>query len=109
MLRSNESVLNFIHADYMMADERLAVHCGLPDVRGNSFRRVTLNDNSHRGGLMTQAGADVLNDGFPPIETWEFWLLRCVLNDPPPPPPAVGAGDRSCGSGDCKDDTETAD
>ncbi len=91
VLRNNESVLNFIHADYMMADERLAVHCGLPDVRGNSFRRVALNGNSHRGGLMTQAGLMAMNSNGTDSHPLKrgVWLLRCVLNDPPPPPPAA--------------------
>lgn len=91
VLRNNESVLNFIHADYMMADERLAVHCGLLDVRGNSFRRVALNDNSHRGGLMTQAGLMAMNSNGTDSHPLKrgVWLLRCVLNDPPPPPPAA--------------------
>jgi hypothetical protein len=43
VLRHNESVLNFIHADYMMADERLAVHCGLAGCARQHFRRVALN------------------------------------------------------------------
>jgi hypothetical protein len=91
VLRNDESVLNFIHADYMMADERLAVHCGLPDVRGNSFRRVALNDHSHRGGLMTQAGLMAMNSNGTDSHPLKrgVWLLRCVLNDPPPPPPAA--------------------
>ena len=91
VLRNNESVLNFIHADYMLADERLAVHCGLPDVRGNSFRRVALHGNSHRGGLMTQAGLMAMNSNGTDSHPLKrgVWLLRCVLNDPPPPPPAA--------------------
>jgi len=91
VLQNNESVLNFIHADYMMADERLAVHCGLPDVRGNSFRRVALNGNRHRGGLMTQAGLMAMNSNGTDSHPLKrgVWLLRCLLNDPPPPPPAA--------------------
>ena len=91
MLRHNESVLNFIHADYMMADERLAVHCGLPDVRGNSFRRVALNENHHRGGLLTQSGLMAMNSNGADSHPLKrgVWLLKSVLNDPPPPPPAA--------------------
>jgi hypothetical protein len=91
VLRNNESVLDFIHADYMLTDERLAVHCGLPDVRGNSFRRVELQDNSQRGGLMTQAGLMAMNSNGTDSHPLKrgVWLLRCVLNDPPPPPPAA--------------------
>lgn len=91
VLRNNESVLNFIHADYMMADERLAVHCGLPEVQGNHFRRVALSDNSHRGGLLTQAGLMAMNSNGADSHPLKrgVWLLRSVLNDPPPPPPAA--------------------
>ena len=91
VLRQNESVLNFIHADYMMADERLAVHCGLQDVRGNSFRRVALNGTQHRGGLLTQCGLMAMNSNGTDSHPLKrgVWLLRCVLNDPPPPPPAA--------------------
>jgi hypothetical protein len=91
VLQNNESVLNFIHADYMMADERLAVHCGLRDVRGNLFRRVALKDNLHRGGLLTQAGLMAMNSNGTDSHPLKrgVWLLRCVLNDPPPPPPAA--------------------
>lgn len=91
MLRHNESALNFIHADYMMADERLAVHCGLPDVHGNSFRRVALKGAEHRGGLLTQAGLMAMNSNGTDSHPLKrgVWLLRCVLNDPPPPPPAA--------------------
>lgn len=91
MLRHNESVLNFIHADYMMTDERLAVHCGLRDVRGNSFRRVALSENHHRGGLLTQSGLLAMNSNGSDSHPLKrgVWLLRSVLNDPPPPPPAA--------------------
>ena len=91
MLRHNESVLNFIHADYMMADERLAVHCGLPNVRGNSFRRVALNGIQHRGGLLTQSGLMAMNSNGADSHPLKrgVWLLKSVLNDPPPPPPAA--------------------
>ncbi|MFO1002089.1 MAG: DUF1592 domain-containing protein [Planctomycetaceae bacterium] len=91
VLRHNESVLNFIHADYMMADERLAVHCGLPDVRGNNFRRVALKENHHRGGLLTQSGLMAMNSNGADSHPLKrgVWLLKSVLNDPPPPPPAA--------------------
>jgi hypothetical protein len=91
VLRHNESVLNFIHADYMMADERLAVHCGLPDVRGNTFQRVALNGTQHRGGLLTQSGLMAMNSNGADSHPLKrgVWLLKSVLNDPPPPPPAA--------------------
>lgn len=89
MLRADESVLNFIHADWTMANERLALHYDLKDVAGNHFRRVKLEPSHRRGGLLTQAGVLAMNsDGSDshPIKRG-VWLLERLLNDPPPPPP----------------------
>ncbi|MDG2127142.1 MAG: DUF1592 domain-containing protein [Fuerstiella sp.] len=92
VLQHDDSVLDFVHADYTMANERLAVHYGFSDVAGNHFRRVKLNANHRRGGLLTQAGLLTMNsDGTDshPLKRG-IWLLESLLNDPPPaPPPAV--------------------
>ena len=88
-LQRNESVLNFIHADYTLANERLARHYGLNNVDGNHFRRVLLGQNAQRGGLLTTAGLLAMNsDGVDshPLKRG-VWLLESILNDPPPPPP----------------------
>ena len=89
ILRGNESVLNFIHADFTMANERLAQHYRLPDVYGNHFRRVRLDASHRRGGLLTQAGLLAMNSAgidSHPLKRG-VWLLESILNDPPPPPP----------------------
>ena len=89
VLRNNRSVLDFIHADYTFANERLAKHYGLSDVRGNHFRRVSFEPRHRRGGLLTQAGLLAMNsDGKDshPLKRG-IWMLENLLNDPPPPPP----------------------
>ena len=89
MLRTNASVLDFLHADYTMANERLAVHYGLPNVKGNQFRRVALQREQNRGGLLTSAGLLTMNsagDESHPLKRG-VWLLESLLHDPPPPPP----------------------
>lgn len=89
VLSQNDSVLNFLHADYMMVNERLAKHYGLGDVQGNGFRRVSTKGNIRLGGLLTQAGLLAMNSDFPdshPLKRGK-WLLVSLLNDPPPPPP----------------------
>ena len=89
MLEKDASVLDFIHADYTMANERLADYYGVGDVEGNDFRRVRLDGKTKRGGLLTQAGLLMMNsDGTDshPLKRG-IWLLECLLNDPPPPPP----------------------
>ncbi|MBC8352069.1 MAG: DUF1592 domain-containing protein [Planctomycetes bacterium] len=89
VLQNNYSVLDFVHADYTIANERLARHYGLSDVYGNHFRRVTLDPQNKRGGLLTQAGLLAMNsDGKDshPLKRG-IWMLESLLNDPPPPPP----------------------
>jgi mono/diheme cytochrome c family protein len=89
ILQNNTSVLDFIHANYTMANERLAQHYGLNDVLGNHFRRVELKPQHRRGGLLTQAGLLAMNsDGVDshPLKRG-IWMLESLLNDPPPPPP----------------------
>lgn len=89
MLKNNSSVMDFLHADYTMANERLAKHYGLENVVGNHFRRVSLPFPDQRGGLLTQAGLLAMNsDGKDshPLKRG-IWMLERLLNDPPPPPP----------------------
>ncbi len=89
VLQNDRSVLDFIHADYTMANERLARHYRLSRVYGNHFRLVKLESHHRRGGLLTQAGLLAMNsDGKDshPLKRG-IWLLESLLNDPPPPPP----------------------
>ncbi|MEZ6135815.1 MAG: DUF1592 domain-containing protein [Pirellulaceae bacterium] len=89
MLQTNASVLDFVHADYAMVNERLAKHYGLAGVYGNEFRRVSLDGSFQRGGLLTQAGPLAMNSAYPDSHPLKraIWLLERLLNDPPPPPP----------------------
>jgi hypothetical protein len=89
MLRRDESVLNFVHADYAMVNERLARLYGLSNVYGNHFRRVNLNGSHRRGGLLTQGGFLAMNSSGADSNPLKrgIWMLESILNDPPPPPP----------------------
>lgn len=89
MIRKNGSIIDFIHADYAMVNERLAKHYGIPNVHGPDFQKVALEAENVRGGLLTQAGLLAMNsDGKDshPLKRG-IWLLERLLNDPPPPPP----------------------
>lgn len=91
LLRRDLSVLEFVHADFAMVNERLSRHYDLPDVVGGEFRRVPLGAGARRGGLLTQAGVLAMNsDGKDshPLKRG-IWLLERLLDDPPPPPPAA--------------------
>lgn len=85
----NRSVLDFIHADYLVINSRLATHYGIPGVKGNHFRSVKPARQINRGGLLTSAGILTMNsDGEDshPLKRG-VWMLEKILNDPPPPPP----------------------
>ena len=91
MLSHDSSVLEFIDSDYAVVNERLAQHYGIPGIQGNYFRRVSLPEQLHRGGILTQAAMLTMNsDGIDshPVKRG-VWLLTNLLNDPPPPPPAA--------------------
>lgn len=89
VLKHDHSVLDFLHADYVVVNERLAKHYGWPHIHGPQFRRVNVGDDFRRGGLLTQAGLLAMNsdgDDSHPLKRG-IWLLERILNDPPPPPP----------------------
>ena len=92
ILKQNNSVMDFLHADYAMVNDRLAQHYQLANVQGIEFREVALSPEDRRGGLLTQAGLLAMNsDGKDshPLKRG-IWLLEKILNDPPPPPPPAG-------------------
>lgn len=91
LLRRDLSVLELLHSDFAMVNERLARHYGIAGVTGVAFRRVALAADTPRGGLLTQAGLLAMNsDGKDshPLKRG-VWLLERLLDDPPPPPPAA--------------------
>ena len=89
ILSQNQSIMDFLHADFGMVNETLGKHYRLTDaVPGLDFQRVKFGDDQ-RGGLLTQAGLLAMNsDGKDshPLKRG-IWLLEKILNDPPPPPP----------------------
>lgn len=89
-LRHNSSVMDFLHSDYVMVNERLAQHYGIPGVFGPHFRKVPIAADTRRGGILTAAAMLTMNsDGTDshPLKRG-VWLLKRILQDPPPPPPA---------------------
>jgi hypothetical protein len=89
-LRADSSVLEMIGAPYTFVNERLARHYGIPNVRGQRFRRVALDGHEQRGGLLSH-GSILTVTSYPnrtsPVLRGK-WLLENILGTPPPPPPA---------------------
>ena len=89
LLTQNLSVRNFINSDFAMLNGRLAEHYGIPDVHGVEFRKVMLQPESHRGGVLTQASIlKVTANGSTtsPVHRG-VWVLDRILGQPVPPPP----------------------
>jgi Protein of unknown function (DUF1592)/Protein of unknown function (DUF1588)/Protein of unknown function (DUF1587)/Protein of unknown function (DUF1585)/Protein of unknown function (DUF1595) len=88
IIRENRNVMDFVNADYTFVNERLAAHYGIPDVRGNVFRRVTLTD-PNRFGLLGK-GAVLLVTSYPNRTSSVLrgaWILENIMGTPPAAPP----------------------
>ena len=89
IVREDRPVKELLDANYTFANERLAAHYGIPNVKGISFRRVTLPDDSPRRGLLGK-GAVLTVTAFPnrtsPVVRGK-WVLQTILGAPPPEPP----------------------
>ena len=89
IVQENLSALDLLRADYTFVNERVAHLYGLPNVKGNHFRRVTLPADSPRRGLLGH-GSILAVTSYPhrtsPVVRGK-WILENLLGVPPPPPP----------------------
>jgi hypothetical protein len=94
ILREDRSVLDLLRADYTFVNERLAKHYGIPHVYGSHFRRIALDKNSERGGLLRHGSVLTVTSyatRTSPVIRGK-WVLDNLLGVPPPPPlPDVAA------------------
>ncbi len=91
VLRSDQSVLQLLTADYSFLNERLAMLYGIENVKGARFRRVTLPDES-RYGLLGKGAIQMLtaypNRTSPVLRG--AWIIETILGAKRPvPPPKV--------------------
>jgi hypothetical protein len=88
-------VRNFVDSDFVVVNERLANHYGIPGVKGHErMQVVALPPDSLRGGVLTQGAImKVTANGThssPVIRG--VWVLDRLMGQPvPPPPPGVPA------------------
>ena len=89
IVKEDRSVVDLLNADYTFLNERLAKHYGISNVYGSNFRRVTLSNDSIRGGLLGQGSiltvTSYANRTSPVLRG--KWVLENILGTPPPPPP----------------------
>ncbi len=91
MLREDRSVLALLKADHTFLNERLAKHYGIPNVYGSQFRRVALDKNSERGGLLRQGSILTVTSyatRTSPVIRGN-WVLGNLFGMAAPPPPAA--------------------
>jgi hypothetical protein len=93
VLLEDRSVLELLNAKHTYLNERLALHYGVPGVRGDEFRRVDLADQN-RWGLFGKGGI-LLSTSYPnrtaPVLRGA-WILESITGTPPAsPPPNVEA------------------
>ncbi|MBA3312734.1 MAG: DUF1592 domain-containing protein [Planctomycetaceae bacterium] len=94
VLREDRSVLALIDANDALLNERLAKHYDIPHVYGSRFRRVELDEASHRGGLLRQGSLLTVTSyatRTSPVIRGDWVLKNLVGTTTPPPPPDVPA------------------
>ena len=89
MREEDRSVLDLLDSDYAWLNGDLAKHYGIPGVEGKEFRRVALQPEHHRGGLLGMGAILALTSHTsrtsPTLRG--KWILESIYGTPPPPPP----------------------
>ncbi len=84
-LRADLDVRGMIRSDFVTINERLARFYGIPDVRGDAFRKVPVPEGVTRGGIMTQASVlTITSNGTrtSPVKRG-VWILKSLLGTDP--------------------------
>lgn len=92
VMREDRSILELLDARYTFVNERLARHYGMPDIRGDYMRRVSLPADSARRGILGQGSiltVTSVGDRTSPVIRGS-WVMENLLGAPVPrPPPGV--------------------
>ncbi|MEM6366312.1 MAG: DUF1588 domain-containing protein [Planctomycetota bacterium] len=89
LLDHDLSVRNLMDSDFVMINRRMADHYGIDGVAGMEPTFVRLDDDSVRGGVMTQAAVlkVTANGSHTSPVVRGVWINERILGTPPPPPP----------------------
>ena len=89
VIQEDRSITDLLQADYTFLNERLAKHYGIANIYGTRFRRVELQPDSHRGGLLRHGSILTVTSyatRTSPVLRGN-WVLENILGSPAPPPP----------------------
>ena len=101
IFREDRSVMDLLSAKHTYVNERVALHYGITDVKGDEFRRVELKDSA-RWGLLGK-GAILMAAAYPnrtsPVLRGKF-ILQYIEGVPPanPPPNVPTLDDKDIGT-----------
>src|SRR6185437_13573929 len=101
VFREDRNVMDLLRANWTYVNERVAVHYGITDVKGDQFRRVELKDST-RWGLLGK-GAILMAAAYPnrtsPVLRGKF-ILQYIEGVPPdnPPPNVPTLNDKDIGT-----------
>jgi hypothetical protein len=90
IMQEDRSIVDLLDADFTFVDERLARHYGIPGIHGSTMRRISLEPDDPRRGLLGQGSILTVTSAAnrtSPV-TRGKWVLENVLGAPPPNPPA---------------------
>ncbi len=90
MFSKNIPIDHLIDSDWTMLNARLCDFYGLPEPSTDSFQRVSLKPEHHRGGLLTMGAIlGLTSDGtrHRPVHRG-VWVSEAILGKTPPSPPA---------------------
>ena len=96
VIRNDRSVLELLRTDWTWLNERLAKHYGIPHVAGSRFRKVKVEPEWNRGGLLRQGSLLAVTSyatRTSPVLRGHWILKNLIGSTPPPPPPDVPALD----------------
>jgi len=90
IVRGDRSLSELLDCDWTYLNAKLAKLYGVPGVKGDEMRRVTLPEGTPRGGLITMGSVLVVTSNptrTSPVKRGQF-ILDNLLGMPTPPPPA---------------------
>lgn len=94
ILRNDHHVRTFLKSRFVTINQRMARFYGIEGVHGDEFRRVDVDRQVKRGGLVTQAAVHTITSNgtrTSPVHRG-LWILRTLL-DQDPGLPVANAGD----------------
>ncbi|MGB0609523.1 MAG: DUF1592 domain-containing protein [Verrucomicrobiales bacterium] len=89
LIQDNLNINNLIHSDFAFLNQRLAQHYDIKGITGQKIRKISLPEDSVRGGLLTMGSIlKVTADGFDTSPILRgAWISKNIVGNTLSPPP----------------------